>query len=224
MNLLAHNALRCPHSGGFPLAIVASRTAVWTASQSERAANCQLLRRILLRLDWAVMAAGARDLGLGDRVPAEPTDPAQLSDEAIGNLAEILMEVRVVEAELVSPCNSHRYQVHDGIPNMVVDLATKNVPVGARAPSKTAVVGPLVPVASTTRQSVHGVVLPAHRLYRRRDQKVVCVMHGEGISGSMELQEEAGRLAGSVHALVGAWRAHEIHSVELLGGREIAML
>eukprot|EP01047_Picozoa_sp_COSAG01_P057766 COSAG01_NODE_6718_length_3530_cov_5.092101_7_plen_168_part_01 len=166
MQLLMHNTLVCPASGGYPLKIVASSVttlappggqqhgdkcppsspAAALAQQQEREERRELVRTLLPRLDWATLVAGATDLGLRDRLPAEPPalgqslalgaggddgdgaadDGGDLSVgavEVIDQLAEVLMDVEVLQGELHSPCGRHRYAVHDGIANMVVDLS-----------------------------------------------------------------------------------------------------
>ena len=211
MQLLLQNTLVCPASGGFPLKIVATHTTSLELSASEQLANSELLRRILPRVNWDAMVAAAHDLGLED-VPAEPRDYDQVDDGTLLKLADILMQVQVVEGELLSPCGTHRYQIHDGIPNMVVDLSTKNIPVGSR--------GSVYVVSSPTaaESTAKGAPLPVHRLYRRREQKEICVMHGNPLPGSVQQRQEAARLSDPIYALIEAWQTNSIGCVELLGG------
>jgi hypothetical protein len=122
------------------------------------------------------------------------------------------METDVLEAELHSPCGMHRYRVHDGIANMVVDLARQEMAVGGAAASASSGAMPWREVAPG------GAELPAHRMYRRREQREVCVMQGKPEFGPESLQVEAASIAGSVHALLSAWQSARIRGDELLGG------
>ena len=221
MHLLAHNALQCPATGGFPLRIVATATASAAVDSDEHAArNRALLLRMLPRLDWATLMSAAKDLGRDESLPAEaPAGPADDLDESLLlRLQALLLELEIVEGELCSPCGSHRYAIHDGIPNLVVDLSARAGSVASRkhdTVTRSAKVGATaaLPSAATDSDAV-----PIHRLYRRREKVEVCVMQGDAEAGDATLQDEATKLAPSITALAEARQAGQISDVECVCG------
>ena len=221
MHLLAHNALQCPATGGFPLRIVATATASAAVDSDEHAArNRALLLRMLPRLDWATLMSAAKDLGRDESLPAEaPEGPADTLDESLlVRLQALLLELEITEGELCSPCGSHRYAIHDGIPNMVVDLSARAGSVASRkhdTVTRSATVGATaaLPSAATDSDAV-----PIHRLYRRREKVEVCVMQGDAEAGDATLQDEATKLAPSITALAKARQAGQISDVECVCG------
>lgn len=217
MHLLAHNALQCPATGGFPLTIVATATAGAAAVSEEHAArNRALLLRMLPRLDWATLLSAANDLGRGEGLPTEaPADPVEILDESLlTRLQELLLELEITEGELRSPCGSHRYAVHDGIPNMVVDLAARAGSVASRKHDA----GCNSPVGAACVLPAGSDEVPTHRLYRRREKIEVCVMQGDSEPGDAKLRAEATELTPSITALANARQAGRIDDIECVCG------
>jgi hypothetical protein len=225
MLLLAHNALQCPASGGYPLTIVATASACTGAgSDAHAASNRALLLRMLPRLDWAAVLSAAKDVGRAEGLPAvAPTGTADaLEEPLLARLQALLFELEVTEGELRSPCGCHRYAIHDAIPNMVVDLAARAGSAASRkrdgAVGVAAAGTALAAAAAAAPVPLDSDGTPVHRLYRRREKVEVCVMQGEAEPGGAELQAEAARLAPAITHLAQARQCGRINDVECVGG------
>jgi hypothetical protein len=165
------------------------------------------------------MAALRKEL---DGLPAAAPASAEAAGEPLlAQLQALLLELEVTEGELHSPCGRHRYAIHDGIANMVVDLAARAGSAATRKHGGAVGVGTAVAAAEAAASAPVQLAadgVPVHRLYRRREKVEVCVMQGDAEPGGEKLQAEAVKLAPAVAQLAQARKAGRISDAECVGG------
>ena len=230
MHLLAHNALQCPASGGYPLTIMPTATASAAAVAGGKGdavktatSHRALLLTMLPRLDWPALLSAARDVGRADGLPAAAPASAEAAGEPLlAQLQALLLELEITEGELHSPCGRHRYAIHDGIANMVVDLTARAGSAATRmhggADSVAAAGTAVAKAAAAAPVELDADGVPVHRLYRRREKVEVCVMQGDAEPGGEKLQAEAAKLAPAITRLAQARQAGRISDAECVGG------
>ena len=174
---------------------------------------------MLPRLDWATPLSAAKDLGRAAGLPTDaPAAPAEALDESLAQLQTLLLELEITEGEQRTPCGSHRYAVHDGIPNMVVDLAARAGSVASRKYDTGCKSAAADDAEGLSAAAIDSGMVPAHRLYRRREKVEVCVMQGDSEPGDSKLQAEATELTSSITALATARQTGRIDDIECVCG------
>lgn len=105
--------------------------------------NPEFITRIIPRLDWAAIYAGAEkvsrqtvhmsstrltivlmsllQVGCRNDLPAELTEQLQTDNEFLQKLHHILLEIDIVEGNLECPETGRLFPITDGIPNMLLN-------------------------------------------------------------------------------------------------------
>ncbi len=83
--------------------------------------NPDFVVRMLPRINWAVLAAVAAQLGLEDAPPAELPADAAADEDFLRRAHHVLLEVDVKEGELVCPESGRVFPITRGIPNMLLN-------------------------------------------------------------------------------------------------------
>jgi multifunctional methyltransferase subunit TRM112 len=116
MRLITHNLLKSNVRGveSFPLKIEAEEI-----REQETEYSADFIHNMLPKLDWPALREGAAALSL-EELPETVSDEDRESDEFLRKVHHILLEVQVVSGALVCPKTGRRYQIKDGIPNMLL--------------------------------------------------------------------------------------------------------
>lgn len=112
MRLLAHNMLQCHVKGctdNYPLKINDAEL-----ESLETEVDLELVRRLLPKLDYAALQATCSDIGIA--IPQQMDE----SDEFLQGIAQVLLQVRVKNAQMACTGCGHVYPIINGIPNMLL--------------------------------------------------------------------------------------------------------
>lgn len=85
--------------------------------------NVTFLTKLLPRLDWPTVCAGAEMIGCKNELPTELTEQhtSGADEEFLKKLHHILLEIDVVEGNLECPETGRQFPINDGIPNMLLN-------------------------------------------------------------------------------------------------------
>lgn len=85
--------------------------------------NAAFLTKLLPRLDWPTVCAGAEMIGRKDELPTELTEQHSSGTdiEFLKKLHHILLEIDIVEGNLECPETGRQFPISDGIPNMLLN-------------------------------------------------------------------------------------------------------
>mmetsp|Transcript_15796 Transcript_15796/g.44199 ORF Transcript_15796/g.44199 Transcript_15796/m.44199 type:complete len:123 (-) Transcript_15796:218-586(-) len=118
MKLLTHNLLACHIKGvknGYPFKIEVDK-----AEEREAAFNPDFLRHIFPRLEWKALLEGAESMGqvgLPDQVTQEMLE----NEQFLKMFHHVLLEVHLEEGRLVCPETGRKFNVKNGIPNLLLN-------------------------------------------------------------------------------------------------------
>lgn len=85
--------------------------------------NAAFLIKIISRLDWDTVCAGAEMVGHKDELPTEITDKQTSGADVdfLQKLHHILLEIDIIEGNLECPETGRQFPISDGIPNMLLN-------------------------------------------------------------------------------------------------------
>mmetsp|Transcript_734 Transcript_734/g.863 ORF Transcript_734/g.863 Transcript_734/m.863 type:complete len:133 (+) Transcript_734:118-516(+) len=127
MRLLTHNFLQSNVRGtekGYPLIIEPSEVLL-----EESPIDKELLTKMLTKIDYSAIVSAIRQLAplcstkeiVLPEVPADlPSDTDSMDDAALANLHTVLFDVHVLEGDLVCPDTGRKFNIKEGIPNMIL--------------------------------------------------------------------------------------------------------
>mmetsp|Transcript_19488 Transcript_19488/g.61270 ORF Transcript_19488/g.61270 Transcript_19488/m.61270 type:complete len:125 (+) Transcript_19488:25-399(+) len=119
MRLVTHNMMRSnvkdvSEDEGYPLIIEASEV-----KSEECEFNADVIRRLVPKMDYKALRDAAEKVDPESALPDELPD--DVVDEALlRKLHHVLLEIHVVEGDLVCPKTGRRFQITNGIPNMLL--------------------------------------------------------------------------------------------------------
>ena len=119
MRLVTHNMLKCNVKGvkrGYPL-----KLEVKEAEIIETDFNPSLVKNMLYKIDWAALKQAVKDCELTGLNPyLDFSNDLLDDDEFLKAVHFTIFEYHVMEGELMCPESGRKFQIKDGIPNMVL--------------------------------------------------------------------------------------------------------
>ncbi|KAJ6632824.1 ADP-ribose glycohydrolase OARD1 [Pseudolycoriella hygida] len=83
--------------------------------------NPDFITRIIPRLDWPTVCAGAEKVGCTADIPATLSENYASDNEFLQKLHHVLMEIEVIEGNLECPETGRVFPITEGIPNMLLN-------------------------------------------------------------------------------------------------------
>lgn len=117
----------CPVCGGavhnVSLILILFDAQITSKTEVEAEYNAEFLTKLLPRLDWPTMCAGADMVGSKNELPAELNEQhTSGADEAfLKKLHHILLEIDILEGHLECPETGRQFPISNGIPNMLLN-------------------------------------------------------------------------------------------------------
>ncbi|KII62731.1 Multifunctional methyltransferase subunit TRM112-like protein [Thelohanellus kitauei] len=120
MKLLVHNILKSndPASKiGYPL-----KLQIDEKTELHINYNANTIKNLLTKIDYGVLCDVSRIAGY-DKLPDMLPSPDQQDEEFLKMVHHALLEIDVVEGSLEDPDTGRVYQIHNGIPNMIIEFS-----------------------------------------------------------------------------------------------------
>ncbi|KAG4077524.1 hypothetical protein HA402_002951 [Bradysia odoriphaga] len=83
--------------------------------------NPDFITRMIPRLDWPTVCAGAEQVGCTGDLPTTLSDNYAADNEFLQKLHHVLMEIDVIEGNLECPETGRVFPITEGIPNMLLN-------------------------------------------------------------------------------------------------------
>ncbi|XKL68914.1 hypothetical protein PGB90_006683 [Kerria lacca] len=119
MKLVTHNMLtsKCLKgvNTGYPLKLVVKEIRVQSSDF-----NKEFISKMIPRLDWAVFVVAAKQIGHAGNLPDQLLPDYENNEELLKDVHHALFEVDIYEGELICPETNRKFQISEGIPNMLV--------------------------------------------------------------------------------------------------------
>ena len=120
MKLVTHNMLtsKCIKGvvTGYPLKLNARDVRV-----SEVDFNPEFISRMIPKLDWDVLCNAADTISHLGELPKTLPDSFDQNESFLKKAHHVMLEVEVVNGELICPETGRKFQITDGIPNMLLN-------------------------------------------------------------------------------------------------------
>jgi len=120
MKLFTHNMLTSKMirnvQVGYPLKLTA--TEVKNVTQEFQPT---LVSKVLPRVNWSALLEAAQSLGRDSMLPPTVAEDYEKNDEFLKKAHHALFEIEVVTGELECPETGRKFQIQNGIPNMLVN-------------------------------------------------------------------------------------------------------
>eukprot|EP00347_Sterkiella_histriomuscorum_P018846 403343946 len=123
MKLITHNILMCNRKGcngnNFPLKLVVN---TWKDLDAENAQdyNPALIQRLLEKIEWNALRQTVSTLDWGMDLPEVLTPEMAQDDKVLQDLHKLLIQRQVIEGQMQCPGCERVYEIHNGIPNMLL--------------------------------------------------------------------------------------------------------
>ncbi|XP_065217130.1 multifunctional methyltransferase subunit TRM112-like protein [Planococcus citri] len=119
MKLLTHNMLtsRCLKGvvTGYPLGLVAKEIKVQPSDF-----NKDFIVRVIPKLDWNVFWTTAKQIGYEGNLTEQLIENFESNEDFLRDVHHALVEVDIYEGSLICPETNRKFQINEGIPNMLV--------------------------------------------------------------------------------------------------------
>nr|CAG4644495.1 EOG090X0LTV [Lepidurus arcticus] len=120
MKLLTHNFLtsRCIKgvSVGYPLQIIAN-----DLKNLEVEFNPEFVARMIPKVEWSALCQAAQNVGKHEDLPETVPENYDVNEEFLKKAHHVMLEIEVINGELICPETGRKFQITDGIPNMLVN-------------------------------------------------------------------------------------------------------
>eukprot|EP00771_Trimastix_marina_P000610 gnl/Trimastix_PCT/1628.p2 GENE.gnl/Trimastix_PCT/1628~~gnl/Trimastix_PCT/1628.p2 ORF type:complete len:143 (+),score=17.15 gnl/Trimastix_PCT/1628:34-429(+) len=126
MRLLSHNMLQCivPEcTNRYPLAIqdAVVEPIEYERDEDEEEFDAEFVQRMIPRIDYAVLVATARSIGINEPALPDTLPDSWAADEPfLRTVHSILQEMEIVSGRLVCPGCGRVYPINEAIPNMIL--------------------------------------------------------------------------------------------------------
>ncbi|EDV29836.1 Multifunctional methyltransferase subunit TRM112-like protein [Trichoplax sp. H2] len=118
MRLLTHNMLTSHVKGaesGYPLILEAAEVILRNVDF-----NPEFIKRMLSKVNWDVLYQTAKAIGHLNDIPEQLQPNVENDEEFLRKAHHVLLEVEVKEGHLICPTSKKKFQISNGIPNMLL--------------------------------------------------------------------------------------------------------